>query len=109
MTSAASGFVARLKSGLQRSAQRLAEGIAAIVTKRKLDDATLHELEELLIAADLGVELARSLTERLRRTRFNQEVSAEEIRAAFLAEEVTEVSEAGGASAASSTPPPSPS
>ncbi len=83
------GLFSRLKSGLARSAQRLGEGIASIVTKRKLDDATLAELEELLIAADLGLAVAQRITGRLRRTRFNQEVTQEEIRTA-LAEAVTE-------------------
>ncbi len=83
------GFFARLKTGLTRSASRLTEGIAAIVTRRKLDDASLAELEELLIAADLGLPIAKEITGRLRSTRFNQEVSNEEIRAA-LAEGVIE-------------------
>ncbi len=81
------GWFQRLKAGLQRSSQRLSEGITAIVGRRRLDDATLQELEELLIGADLGVTLAAEFVGRLRRTRFNQEVSPEEIRAA-LAEEV---------------------
>lgn len=84
------GFFTRLKSGLARSAQRLSEGITLIVAKRKLDDATLTELEELLIAADLGLVVAHEITERLRRTRFNQEVAPEEIRAT-LAQSVIEL------------------
>jgi fused signal recognition particle receptor len=83
------GFFARLTSGLARSAQRLGDGITAIVTKRKLDDTTLAELEELLIGADLGLTVAQKVTERLRRTRFNQEVTTEEIRTA-LAQSVAE-------------------
>jgi fused signal recognition particle receptor len=83
------GLFARLKSGLARSAQRLSEGITAIVAKRKLDDATLGELEELLVAADLGLGVAQEITARLKRSKFNQEVTSEEIRAA-LAEAVVE-------------------
>jgi fused signal recognition particle receptor len=81
------GWFQRLKAGLQRSSQRLSEGITAIVGRRRLDDETLQELEELLIGADLGTTLADEFVGRLRRTRFNQEVAPEEIRAA-LAEEV---------------------
>ena len=84
------GFFARLRSGLARSAQRLGDGISAIVTKRKLDAAALAELEELLIAADLGLGVAQRMTARLKSTRFDQDVSAEEIRSA-LAQSVTEV------------------
>jgi fused signal recognition particle receptor len=81
------GWLGRLKSGLARSSQRLSEGITAIVGRRRLDERALEELEELLIAADLGAQIAGEFAGRLRRTRFNQEVSAAEIRAA-LAEEV---------------------
>jgi fused signal recognition particle receptor len=77
------GLFARLKAGLTRSAQRLTDGITSIVSKRKLDDASLNELEELLIGADLGLGLAQEMTATLRKTRFNQEVSSEEIRAAL--------------------------
>ncbi|MBV9814538.1 MAG: signal recognition particle-docking protein FtsY, partial [Alphaproteobacteria bacterium] len=61
--------------------------INTIFNRRRLDDAALLELEELLIASDMGVGLAAEVTEELRRTRFNQEVSPEEVRGA-LAEEV---------------------
>jgi fused signal recognition particle receptor len=83
------GFFGRIKAGLSRSAQRLTEGISGIVTKRKLDEASLNELEELLIAADLGLGLAQQITERLKSTRFNQEVSTEEIRATLAETIVT--------------------
>jgi len=81
------GWLQRLKAGLARSSRALTEGITAIVRRRKLDDETLEELEELLIRADLGTQLASEFVGRLRRTRFNQEVAPEEIRAA-LAEEI---------------------
>ena len=81
------GWFARLRSGLARSSSKLSDGIGGIFARRRLDDATLGELEELLIAADMGTGIAEEVTQRLRRTRFNQEVAPEEIRAA-LAEEV---------------------
>ena len=83
------GFFGRLKAGLTRSAQRLTEGITSIVSKRRLDQAALDELEELLIRADLGLGLAQQITEKLKSTRFNQEVSTEEIRAT-LAESIVD-------------------
>jgi fused signal recognition particle receptor len=79
-------WLQRLKTGLARSSARLAEGIGSIFTKRRLDDASLAELEELLIAADMGVGIAGEVTEKLRRTRFNQEVSPEEIKEAVASE-----------------------
>lgn len=89
MTEAArgGGWLQRLKSGLKRSASALADGITGIFNKRRLDDAALEELEELLIGADLGIGVAREVVEHLRRTRFDREVSGEEVKAA-LAEEM---------------------
>lgn len=84
------GWFTRLKEGLSRSSSRLTEGISSIFTKRKLDDATLEELEELLIQADLGPATAAKLTAELARTRFGKEVSGDEVRRA-LADHVAQI------------------
>jgi fused signal recognition particle receptor len=81
------GFFSRLKEGLSRSTQKLSGGITAVFKKRRLDDAALEELEELLIAADLGTEAARKVIAAFRRTRFGKEVTDDEIKTA-LAEEI---------------------
>ena len=81
------GWLGRLRTGLTRSSARLTEGINAIFLRRRLDDAALGELEDLLIASDMGVGVAGEVVAALRRTRFNQEVSPEEVRTA-LAEEI---------------------
>jgi fused signal recognition particle receptor len=81
------GWLGQLRTGLARSSARLTEGINAIFLRRRLDDDALGELEDLLIASDMGVGVAGEVVAALRRTRFNQEVSPEEVRAA-LAEEV---------------------
>ncbi len=85
-------WLQRLKAGLARSSTRLAEGIGAIVTRRRLDDETLTQLEELLIAADMGVGIAAEIVATLRRTRFDQEITADEIKLA-VAQEVTRLLE----------------
>src|SRR5206468_186347 len=51
-------WLQRLKAGLSRSSQSLASGITGVFTKKRLDRATLDELEDLLIQADLGVVTA---------------------------------------------------
>ncbi|MGC2523481.1 MAG: signal recognition particle-docking protein FtsY [Stellaceae bacterium] len=81
------GWLGRLRAGLSRSSARLNDGINAIFNRRLLDDEALEELEELLISSDMGTGVAGEVTETLRRTRFNQEVSPQEVRAA-LAEQV---------------------
>ena len=84
------GFFSRLKQGLSRSTQKLTEGITAVFTKRRLDDAALDELEELLIGADLGPAVATRVIEGFRSTRFGKEVTDEEIRET-LAEEIAAI------------------
>jgi fused signal recognition particle receptor len=83
---ALSGFFGRLKSGLSRSAAKLTDGITGTFTKRKLDDAALEELEDQLIAADLGVDVANRVIRDFRSTRFGREVTEQEIKDTLAAE-----------------------
>ena len=80
------GWFARLAGGLKRSSDQLTGSIAGVFTKKKLDAATLDELEDVLIQSDLGVETATAITETLRRDRFNRDVSGEDVRAVLAAE-----------------------
>ena len=84
------GFFSKLKEGLARSTQKIAQGITGVFNKRKLDDAALEELEDVLITADLGTEVAARIIANFRRTRFGREVSDDEIKTA-LAEEIAEI------------------
>ena len=84
------GWFQRLKQGLTRTSSRLTEGITSVFTKRKLDDDTLEELEDLLIQADLGLDVAASVTAALKKSRYNTDITSEEVRA-ILAQEVEKV------------------
>ncbi|MEM9170181.1 MAG: signal recognition particle-docking protein FtsY [Pseudomonadota bacterium] len=84
------GFFARLRDGLAKTSGRLSDGVTSIFTKRKLDDDTLEELEDLLIGADLGVAAAARVTQALAEDRYDKEISDEEVKEA-LAEEVANV------------------
>ena len=90
MTETKTGWFQRLTAGLKRSTGALSGGISAIFTKRKLDDDTLEELEELLITADLGVGPAARICANLATSRYDKEISPDEVRAA-LADEVAAV------------------
>ena len=79
-------WFARLTTGLKRSSDQLTGSITSVFTKRKLDNATLDELEDILIQADLGMETATAITETLRRDRFDRDVSGEDVRAVLAAE-----------------------
>jgi fused signal recognition particle receptor len=80
----------RLRQGLTRTSSKLTEGIAGVFTKRKLDDETLEELEDLLIQADLGLDVAGSVAAALKKSRYNSDITSEEVRA-ILAQEVEKV------------------
>lgn len=86
-TAPKSGFFTRLRQGLTKTSTKLTGGVSAIFTKRKLDDETLEELEDLLITADLGVNATTRITTALARDKFDKEVSDDEVRQ-ILAEEI---------------------
>ncbi len=77
------GWLSRLKTGLARSSNRISDGIAGIFTRRKLDDAMLGDLEELLITADLGVATAARVAAEIAGTRYDREITPDEVREAL--------------------------
>ncbi len=85
-------WISRLTNGLSRSSRQLSENIASVFTKRKLDDDTLQDLEDVLIQADLGIETAMRITDTLASGRYGKEVSSEEVRG-IMASEVSKVLE----------------
>jgi fused signal recognition particle receptor len=70
----------RLTTGLRRSSDQLTDGIAAIFTRKKLDQAMLDELEDVLIRADFGIDVAGEIVAALRRDRFDRDIAPEEVR-----------------------------
>ena len=84
------GFMSRLREGLSRSTQKLTTGITDLVAKRRLDETWLAELEELLIAADLGPGVAEQCIATFRSSRWGREVTDEEVKVA-LADEIASI------------------
>jgi len=80
----------RLRAGLARTSTQLTGQIAALFTKRKLDEGTLEELEDLLIQADLGVETAMRITGALSSERYGRDVSGEDV-SRIMSAEITKV------------------
>jgi fused signal recognition particle receptor len=84
-------WFSRLKSGLAKSSAKLGDGIVGIFKSgRKLDAASIGDLEEVLIQADLGPATAAKLAAALQKRRFDREVSGDDVRAA-LAEEIAAI------------------
>jgi len=86
----APGFFSKLATGLKRSSSKLSDGITGVFTKRKLDEETLEELEDLLIMSDMGTTVARRVTQNIAKDRFEKEITDEEIKSA-LASEISEI------------------
>jgi fused signal recognition particle receptor len=82
----------RLKTGLQRSSNRLVDGINRVLGRKRIDAATLAELEDALIEADLGPAVAHRLCERLRARKIEAQAGqdGEAVRRA-LAEEIAQI------------------
>ncbi|MGE3769659.1 MAG: signal recognition particle-docking protein FtsY [Bdellovibrionales bacterium] len=80
-------WLVRLGEGLSKSADKISTSITDTFTKRRLDDAALEELEEILITADLGPALAAEITAAFGKQRFGQDVDDAEVRA-FLATDI---------------------
>jgi fused signal recognition particle receptor len=80
----------RLSAGLKRTSSSIGGAIADLVTKRKLDGATIEELEEVLIRADLGVATAAKVAAAVGEGRYDKTVSADEVKQ-ILADEVEKI------------------
>lgn len=83
-------WFSRVKDSLKKSSDQISTGLKDIFTKRKLDDELLEELEDLLIASDLGLEATGKIIEQLKKTRFGKEVEVDEVKS-FIAEQVSEM------------------
>ena len=84
-----SGFFARLKQGLSKSAGALGDNLSGAV-KARLDAETVAHLEEALIKGDIGANLAKQLAGAVAEGRYDREISTYEVRE-ILAKELTKV------------------
>lgn len=83
----------KLTSGLQKSSQKVTQslsGLSRLFGKGTIDAASIEEVEEALILADLGVSVAAEITEKLRTYKWQSEVTPENLRQ-VLASQLTEI------------------
>ncbi len=69
------GFFDRLKEGLTKTRKSFVEKVDSIFTGRKIDEETLEELEELLIASDVGTKASAEIIKTIREKSDKGEVS----------------------------------
>jgi fused signal recognition particle receptor len=77
------GWLARMRHGLARSTAKFGQDISDLVTKRKLDQDALGQLEEALITSDLGPKTAAKIVAEFSEGRFGKDISDGEVRAAL--------------------------
>ena len=79
------GFFEKLKQGLAKTRNQIAERTMDVISIfKKVDDALFEELEEVLIMSDVGYETSSEIIERLRqKTREDKITEAEDIQAAL--------------------------
>jgi len=76
----------RLSSGLKRTSSSLGTAVADLVTKRKLDRAMLEDIEDVLLRADLGTEVAVRIADAVGAGRYDKAISADEVKSVVATE-----------------------
>src|SRR5258708_5857826 len=76
----------RLSSGLKRTSSSLGTAVADLVTKRKLDHAMLEDIEDVLLRADLGTEVAARIASAVGVGRYDKSISAEDVKTVVATE-----------------------
>lgn len=76
----------RLSSGLKRTSTSLGTAVADLVTKRKLDRAMLEDIEDVLLRADLGTEVASRISAAVGHGRYDKSISADDVKSVVATE-----------------------
>ena len=90
------GWLQKLKQGLSKSSQKVSESLksltslASLMGATKLDAASLEEVEDALIGADLGTKSAARLADAMRKHKFDGPVTSDSL-AAALADAIAEI------------------
>src|SRR5204862_3850563 len=76
----------RLAGGLKRSSSSLGAAIVDLVTKGPMDPAKLDMIQDALVRADLGYDLAHRVTKVISQGVYSQGIPSEEVKAVVAAE-----------------------
>jgi fused signal recognition particle receptor len=76
----------RLSGGLKRTSTSLGSAVADLVTKRKLDRAMLDDIEDVLLRADLGTEVAARIAAAVGVGRYDKTISADDVKSVVATE-----------------------
>ena len=76
----------RLSSGLKRTSTSLGTAVADLVTKRKLDRDILDDIEDVLLRADLGTEVAGRISAAVGVGRYDKAITEDDVKAVVASE-----------------------
>jgi fused signal recognition particle receptor len=85
-----SSWLDRLQEGFKKTSEKLGDNLTGLFTKAALDEETLNEIEEALIASDLGPATAAKIRDRLAAERFERGLSEYAVRE-IVADEIEKV------------------
>src|SRR3712207_8672043 len=71
---------------MRRTSSSIGESVTSLFVKRRLDAATLEELEDALVRADLGIETAARIADAIGKGRYDREIAPDEVRRILAAE-----------------------
>ena len=83
------GWLQKLKQGLSKSSQKVSDSLKSLTSlsslmgASKLDAASIEEVEDALIGADLGTKSAARLAEAMRKHKFDGPVTSDSLAAAL--------------------------
>src|SRR5947207_12862196 len=80
------GWFGRLTGGLKRSSSSLGAAIVDLVTKGPMDPAKLDMIQDALVRADLGYDLAHRVTKVISQGVYSQGITSDEVKAVVAAE-----------------------
>jgi fused signal recognition particle receptor len=80
----------KIQNQLAKSSDNLSSQISKIFTHKKLDEDILENLEDLLIASDIGTKSAARIIHDLKSKKFHKGISEVQIKE-FLSEEITKI------------------
>ena len=85
-------WLQKLKIGLGKTSAKVTGQLSSLLGRSKIDAASLEEVEDALIAADLGTQSAMRLAASMRKYKFDGPVTSESL-AAALSDGITEILE----------------
>ena len=83
-------FLKKLGFGLKKSSAKISGGLSDIFNKRKLDSATLEELEDLLLTSDMGIKATTQLIAEFSKQKQDKNLDFSEI-SQLLAQKITQI------------------